>query len=134
MVFNTILRLYMARIKQTGNKLMAHCWACSQITSEYIIVFLVKSNRIGTYIPFLCNIHEYCSNKSFSNVVMQVTSFSKLDSTYDVGDATEQPDLCYHQCTRCAIIFQCRKIKLYSISFERCTKPFFYGKCNICNQ
>ena len=46
MVFNTILRLYMARIKQTGNKLMAHCWACSQITSEYIIVFLVKSNRI----------------------------------------------------------------------------------------
>ena len=56
-----------------------------------------------------------------SNVVMQVTSFSKLNSKYDVGEAKEQPDLCYHQCTKCAIIFQCRKITLYTVSFERCT-------------
>ena len=39
MVLNTILRLYMARIKQTGNKLMAYCWACSQITSGTLLFF-----------------------------------------------------------------------------------------------
>jgi hypothetical protein len=120
MVLNTILRLYMARV--SANSLFGT-----------LFVFLVKNKWNRTYLSFLSNIHEYCSNKSFSNISIQVTSIAKLDSTYDVVDATEQPDLCYHQCTRCAIIFQCHKIKLYTNSFERCTKPFFYGKCNICN-
>ena len=120
MVLNTTQRLYMARI--SPNSLFG------------TLFILVKNKWDRTYLSFLSNIHEYYSNKSFSTVFIQVTSVPKLDSTYDVVDATEQPDLCYHQCTKCAIIFQCHKIKAYTNSFARCTKPFFYGKCNICNQ
>ena len=88
----------------------------------------------------LHRIHRYSSNKSFSNQVVQLTGVTKSDSAHDVGNTIQQQEqqqqqqyLCYHQCTKCAIVFRCHEIELGSVSIEQCSKPFFYGKCNICN-
>jgi hypothetical protein len=36
---------------------------------------------------------------------------------------------CYHQCTRCGIIYGCKLVRVANT----CGKPFHHGRCGICN-
>lgn len=56
-----------------------------------------------------------------------MTHIQRLDSMYDVGNRVLEA--CYHQCTRCGIIFGCELVRIANTS----GKPFYHGRCSICN-
>jgi hypothetical protein len=37
------------------------------------------------------------------------------------------PMACQHQCTKCGILYSCKKIH------GNCGMPFYHGKCLLCN-
>jgi hypothetical protein len=62
-----------------------------------------------------------------SYLVVPMTGARQLDSTYGIGDGFFE--VCYHQCTKCGMIFSCPAKHTASI----CDNPFYHGRCNICN-
>jgi hypothetical protein len=66
---------------------------------------------------------------------VEVTGFHK--SNNDVRNQLQQqePTSCYHQCTRCAIIFHCDRVLYRHRQLgigNQCENAFHYGKCNTC--
>ena len=65
-----------------------------------------------------------------------MTGFHK--SNNDIRNQLQQQEStsCYHQCTRCVIIFHCDRALYHHRQLGRgnnqCENPFHYGKCNTC--
>ena len=58
----------------------------------------------------------YSSNKSFSNEDTKVIQITSSGSICDAGNTILQHNLCYHQCTKCAVVFQCQDIELEALA------------------
>jgi len=66
---------------------------------------------------------------------VEVTGFHKSNNDIRNQLQQQEPTSCYHQCTRCAIIFHCEGV-LYRYRQlgigNQYENPFNYGKCNTC--
>jgi hypothetical protein len=60
-------------------------------------------------------------------MVETMTEVRKLGSMHIAED--NLLGACYHQCTRCGVIFGCEVTRTANV----CGNPFHYGKCKICN-
>jgi hypothetical protein len=96
------------------------------IMDDYITTYFTVTLFIIVHISYL------------PNLAVAVTGLRNSDQYNDVHNQVQQQQqqevVCYHQCTRCAILFSCDYIYNHQQVGLRnqCGNPFYYGKCSTC--
>jgi hypothetical protein len=84
-----------------------------------------------TYRKTLCKFVTYSSNKLYVDSDSRVSAAYFVHPEHNTNPRRQSlKSLCYHQCTRCAIVFHCDLNRLGVKN--QCGNPFYNGKCNTC--